>query len=222
MLQVILYSAMVGVSLAIGAIAGLYGRPSKRMEGVLLAFASGALMSAVAFELIETPMRNGGVPLVGVALFAGAGVFLVADEFLERGSEAAGAVLLVGFVMDGVPETLALGTHPQPALLVAIIVANLPEALGGAAEMREEGRSIPNTAIIWLAASLLIAISGPLGFGISEVAGADPLSFIRAFAGGAVLATLFTTLVPRAYDDSGPLAAFATVAGFLLSTALVQ
>lgn len=218
--QVLLFSALVGVSLAIGALAGLYGRPSQRVEGVLLALASGSLMSAVAFELIETPMANAGVLLVGIALFAGAGVFLLADELLERGGEAGGVVLLVGFVMDGVPETLALGTHPQAALLVAIIVANFPEALGGAAEMREEGHRIRTIAVIWIAASLLIALSGPVGLGISEVAGGSPLSFIRAFAGGAVLATLFTTLVPRAFNDSGPLAAFATVAGFLLSTAL--
>ncbi len=43
------------------------------------------------------------------------------------------------------------------------------------------------------------------------------LSVILAFAGGAVLASLVDTVMPEAYRDGGPLVAFATVAGFLVS-----
>lgn len=215
----VVFSVLVGVSLCAGATIGAIWRPPSRVEGVLLAFASGALMSAVTLELVDQPVGEVGIVAAGVALIAGAVVFLVADEVLTWAGEAGGMVLLAGFVLDGVPETLALGTHPELPLLIAVIAANVPEALGGAAEMRGEGHRTRTILTIWVVASLLIAASGPAGAVVADSAGDDPVSLIQAFAGGAVLATLFTTLVPRAYGESGPLA---TVAGFLLSTGLAQ
>ncbi len=222
MLEVIIFSALAGLALSAGAAFGVYRRLPVPVEGVLLAFASGALMSAVAFELVARPIEQVGVPAVGLALFAGAGVFLVADELLERAGEAGSVVILVGFVMDGAPETLALGAQPEVALFAAILASNFPEALVGAAEMREEGHRRRTVLGIWVVASLFIALAGPVGFGLAEVAGNQPSYYLSAFAGGAVLATLFTSLVPKAYADSGPLAALATVAGFLLSTSLAH
>jgi len=43
------------------------------------------------------------------------------------------------------------------------------------------------------------------------------LAVLLSFAGGAVLASLADTLMPDAYREGGPLVAFATAAGFLLS-----
>ena len=43
---------------------------------------------------------------------------------------------------------------------------------------------------------------------------------LTAFAAGAVLAALADTVMPEAYAEGGPLVAFATSGGFLLSYAL--
>lgn len=43
------------------------------------------------------------------------------------------------------------------------------------------------------------------------------MAVLLSFAGGAVLASLADTLMPDAYRQGGPLVAFATAAGFLLS-----
>ena len=59
---------------------------------------------------------------------------------------AAGLALLAAATLDGIPENLVLGVSlgeatGSLALLVAIFVANFPEALVGSASMRAQGRS---------------------------------------------------------------------------------
>ena len=51
---------------------------------MLLAFASGALISALAFELFEEAYHLGGATRSGLALLAGAAVFVAADTALDR------------------------------------------------------------------------------------------------------------------------------------------
>jgi ZIP family zinc transporter len=50
----------------------------------LLAFASGALISALAFELFEEAFHLGGAWRSGVGLLAGATVFVITDSLLDR------------------------------------------------------------------------------------------------------------------------------------------
>ena len=57
----------------IGAALGSVWDPPKAVTGVLLAFASGALISALAFELFEEANRLGGGIRSGFGLIAGAG-----------------------------------------------------------------------------------------------------------------------------------------------------
>ena len=59
-------------------------------------------------------------------------------------------------------------------------------------------------------------------FALLAGVGEEPLSVLLAFAGGAVLASLSDTLMPDAYREGGPLVAFATAAGFLLSFLIAE
>lgn len=126
--------------------------PPVRVLAALLAFASGALVAALAFELFEESFVQGRRLVSAVGLAAGAGVYVVTDVVLERkaqasGSSISGIVLLAGVVLDGVPENLALGATlaagpGSVALLAAIFVSNVPEALVGARSMCDtDGRS---------------------------------------------------------------------------------
>ena len=83
--------------------------------------------------------------------------------------------------------------------------------------MREDGRSRAFTVAIWTAAAILLAAAVVGGRALLSGVGDHTLSVVLAFAGGAVLASLVDTLMPRAYEQGGPLVAFATVAGFLVS-----
>jgi ZIP family zinc transporter len=120
-----------------------------------------------------------------------------------------------------VPENLALGTSLSEgtpvALLVAIFLSNLPDALVGAVAMRREGRHASTAIWTWAACALLLATAVVAGRVLAEPLSDDALSVALGFAGGAVLASLADTVIPAAFDNGGPLVALATTAGFSIS-----
>jgi zinc transporter, ZIP family len=159
----------------------------------------------------------------------GAATFVIADEPLDRYGGSSGFALLAGVTLDGVPENLALGVGLIGssltgilALLVGIFASNLPEALGEAVDMRIGGRSRGFVIAIWTATAVLLTVAVVVGnvliAGVSE----NVLAFARAFAAGAVLASLVDTVMPDAYRQGGSMVAFATAAGFLLTFLISQ
>jgi ZIP family zinc transporter len=206
------------------------------MTAILLAFASGALITAVAFELFEDAVDHGGAWRAGLSLMLGAAVFILVDTRLDAGKHArvasgsaVGLALLAAVTLDGVPENMALGVSLLEAssagaltLLVAIFFSNLPEALGGAVGMRQQGRSRFFVIGVWGATAVLLALAVVLGNVALSGAGQEPLAVLLSFAGGAVIASLADTLMPDAYKQGGAWVAFATAAGFLLSFLIAE
>lgn len=241
MLTAILYGVAASSALVIGAAIGTRFTPSKTITGVLLAFASGALIAALAFELFEEAFKLGGAVRSGLGLLAGAAVFVVTDSLLDkkvagdptqdgRGVAAAGArtgtgwALLAAVTLDGVPENLALGVSlvegASLTLLVAIFFSNLPESLVGAVAMREEGRSPRFVMTTWGVCAVALAVAVVAGRLTANGLSDPALSLALGFAGGAVLASLADTLMPEAFEHGQPYNAFATAAGFFLSFVL--
>ena len=233
MLSVLLFGLVASSALVIGAVAGAYWTPPQLVLASALAFASGALITALAFDLFQESFERGGAWLSALGLLAGAATFVVADELLDRYIEGAGGVsafaLLAGVTLDGIPENLALGVSLLETsgagtltLLVAIFFSNLPEALGGAVGMRQQGRSRRFAIGVWSATAVVLAAAVVLGNVALSGAGEGPLAVLLSFAGGAVLASLADTLMPDAYREGGALVAFATAAGFLLSFLIAE
>ena len=234
MLNALLFGLAASSALVLGAVAGAYWSPPQPLLAAALAFASGALVSALAFDLFEESFRAGGAWLSGIGLLGGAATFVVADVLLAHyiaggGSSVSAFALLAGVTLDGIPENMALGislletsSSGALALLVAIFASNLPEALGGAVGMREQGRSKVFAIGVWTATAILLAGAVVIGKGAFEGMSGEPLAVLLSFAGGAVLASLADTLMPDAYREGGPLVAFATAAGFLLSFLISQ
>jgi ZIP family zinc transporter len=228
-LNVILFGLAASSALVIGAVAGAFWTPPKALLASALAFASGALITALAFDLFQESFERGGAWLSAIGLLLGAATFVAADELLDRYIEGASDgvsafALLAGVTLDGIPENMALGVSLLETsgagaltLLVAIFFSNLPEALGGAVGMRQQGRSRGFAIGVWSATAVVLAAAVVLGnfalSGMREV----PLAVLLSFAGGAVLASLADTLMPDAYREGGAWVAFATTAGFLLS-----
>ncbi|MBW3652190.1 MAG: zinc permease [Actinobacteria bacterium] len=238
MTTAILFGLAASSALVIGAVAGSYWDAPDAITGVLLAFASGALISALAFELFEDAYELGGAARSGIALLAGAAAFVLADTLLDRyvtgkagpeqrevtASGARGGVgwaLLAAVTLDGVPENLALGVSlldgASLALLVAIFFSNLPESLVGSVAMRREGRQVKTVVGTWMTCALLLALAVVAGRALAEPLTDEVLAVALGFAGGAVLASLADTLMPEAFEHGRPWNAFATAAGFFLS-----
>ena len=112
---------------------GGYRRPPIRAIVVALAFASGALITALAHDLFGHFFQLGGVLPSGIGLPTGVAVSVVTDTLLDRyyvegaGSGGSGLAILAAVTLDGVPESAAMGvsilqssTAGTLALLVAI------------------------------------------------------------------------------------------------------
>ena len=82
-LTAVLFGLAASSALVIGALVGGRWSPPKQVTGVLLAFASGALISALAFEFEESFVM-GGPARAGVGLLAGAATFVAVDTVLDR------------------------------------------------------------------------------------------------------------------------------------------
>ena len=228
MLEVIAYAAIASVALPIGALAGAKFDLPKAVLAMMLGFASGALISAVAFELFDVAFDHGGIGRTGVSFLLGATVFVLIDSWLERrkarrvrSGTRVGFALLAGVTLDGIPENVAMGVSliegSSLALLVAIFVSNFPEALVGAEKMKEAGITPERAILIWSIAAVALAAAVLVGYLALDGVDGKTLSIPLAFAAGAVLASLADTVMPEAYEEGGVKVAYATALGFLLS-----
>jgi ZIP family zinc transporter len=236
--EALLFSLIASSALVIGGAVGAYWRAPTQVTGVLLAFASGSLISALCFELFPEAYELGGAWRAGLGLLAGGTAFVVANtaldrwvagsakpdqrEKVERGaSGGVGWALLAAVTLDGVPENVALGVSlvegASYTLLLAIFFSNLPESLVGAIAMRDEGRPPREAIVVWTLCALVLALAVILGRAVFAGADEGLLAVCLAFAGGAVLASLADTLMPEAFEHGRPFNSFATAAGFFLS-----
>jgi zinc transporter, ZIP family len=226
--QSLLFGAVASLALVAGAALGSFWDPPDRLWAMLLGFAGGSLVAALAFELFAEADDLGGVWWAAGGLAAGALVFVLVDAHLLAGMRggAASLALLAAVTLDGIPENLALGvslTHGASyALLVAIFASNFPEALGSAVQMREHGQGPRYVLAVWAVAGVLLAASVVIGTSVLDGAPGSLLAVLLGFAGGAVLASLAVTVFPQAFDHGGPYVALATVAGFLVAYLISQ
>ena len=210
--------------------------------GLIMAFGVGTLISSIAFELVEPALELGDGPaILVVGLLLGSLAFFLGDQAVVRmggsrrrkrgaedGTESSGLGIVLGTILDGVPESAVLGIslvtlgEVGPALLGAIWVSNFPESLGATVDMRDAGRSKTWIRGAWWS---IVAISaGAAAVGFALVSATDPRTgaLIQAFAAGALLTMIADEMAPEAFGKSHLYTGLATtggfVAAFLIST----
>ncbi len=220
---------VVSAALILGAAWGIYGRLPTALEGFLVALAGGALIVSAVLELIDPATRTSPLWAVVAFTMGGAGLFVALDVLVARkvGSDSGGG-LLAAITLDGIPENLALGVAligagplQVAALSGSIFLSNLPEAAGGAREMRE-GRSKIKVLALWSATALLLALAALAGNLLLAGVPEGPLGLIRCVAGGAVVASLATEVFPQAFQEDSYATGIATAIGVSLAIALGQ
>ncbi|MDO8105599.1 hypothetical protein Q6348_00115 [Isoptericola sp. b441] len=224
----VLVVLVVSGALLLGAAWGLFWPLPRVVEGLLVAMAGGALIVSVTVELVEPARLRSGLLVAVVGVLAGALAFVLLDRLVKRrwGTDSGGG-LLAAITLDGVPENLALGVAliaagpaEVAALAGSIFLSNLPEAAGGARDMRSSGRGRRQAFGLWAATAGLLSAAALAGrIGLEDV-GSTPLSAIRCFAAGAVVASLATEVFPKAYREDATWAGAATAAGLVLAVAL--
>lgn len=80
------FGVLAASGLLAGAITGLLTKPSQRVVAAVMAFGSGTLLAAMAFDLCEQAFRKGGPTLLVIGFLAGAFLFVFAEAAVdERG-----------------------------------------------------------------------------------------------------------------------------------------
>jgi ZIP family zinc transporter len=133
-------------------------------------------------------------------------------------------------VLDGIPESAVIGISVLEggsvgvAVLAAVFLSNLPEALSSSRGMGEQGVGMRRVLGTWALVVLVSGIAAAAGYGFLENASGDTIGLIEAFAGGAVLTMLADTMIPESYKvehDAGVVMQRAvgllTVVGFALA-----
>ncbi|HZN19049.1 MAG TPA: hypothetical protein VFB84_12885 [Micromonosporaceae bacterium] len=138
MTRAAVFGVIASTALVLGALVGVRFKLPQRVLAMLLAFAAGSLITALAFELFEDSYQKGGAVPAAIGFAVGATVFTLVSAWLDRrvqagapaagsakldtdaasseptasasgAGAAAGLALLAAVTLDGVPENLALG-----------------------------------------------------------------------------------------------------------------
>jgi ZIP family zinc transporter len=231
-----LWGLLAASSLLVGTLLTFWFRISDRMLGLIMAFGSGVLISAVAFELAhESVELSEGSHMAALGLFSGAIVFFAGDWIIDRmgaekrktigashGNEL-GLPITLGIVLDGIPESIViglslLGGHAVSlAMLMAVFISNVPEAIAATTGLASGGWSRRRIIRLWLIIALVCGASSLAGFALFEGSSPPTQAFINMFAGGAILVMLADTMMPEAFQHGGRLAGLVTVLGFALA-----
>jgi zinc transporter, ZIP family len=226
-------------SLLLGALVAIRFDVSRRAVGLTLAFGSGVLISAVAFDLVEEGSEiSNGSGGVGVGLFAGCLVFFAGDRLIDRfGSaggqhpdEAGGAGdplgIVLGAVLDGIPESMVIGLtllqsgEVGAAYIAAVFLSNVPEGIGATKGLLGSGWSRGHVVLLWSTVAAACALSSLAGYSLLNGASVHTIAFVLAFAGGAILTMLASEMMPEAFEFGGALVGVVTTLGFGVAYAL--
>ncbi|GAB3472320.1 ZIP family metal transporter [Azotobacter salinestris] len=236
-LQAGLWGWLAASSLLFGAWLGFGARLSERLVAAVMAFGSGVLIAALCFEQLPEAERLGGLWPTLAGLLAGGVAFVLANEQLDRlevrhrargmgRGSLVGLLIAAGAFLDGIPESLALGLgllcdgRPSLVLVVAVLLANLPEGLASAASLRAEGYGRRQVFALWGAIVGLSGLAAMLGPALLADLSPGWLAFALGFSAGAVLCMLVDTLIPEAFKATHALTGLITLAGFMLAFAL--
>ena len=222
----------------VGAALGLRFSFSQRAIGLIMAFGAGVLISAAAFELTEEAFDRGGRDAAFGGLALGALTFFAADALVDRmggkhrkrssgpQKDSTATALVLGALMDGIPESAAIGISLLEgngvgvAVVVAVFISNIPESLSASVGLRKSGRSPAWILSLWGAVAVVSALAALAGFALLDGASGNLIGVIQAFAAGAIIVMLADTMVPEAYTDAHRLTGLVTAAAFALSFVL--
>lgn len=240
MSEALLWGFLSTVSLLIGAVIAIRFKLSNKTIGFIMAFGVGALISSVSFELVEEAFNESQeIWIVALGMAVGALVYFFGDLLIKKfgggnrknytGADTnkdSGLAILLGTVLDGIPESMVIGMTVVAGggvsivMVLAVFLSNIPEALTSSTGLLKSGWKKSKIIILWLIVMAVSILATVLGYVLFADGSGIFRAFILSFAGGAILTMLANTMVPEAYRDSGILTGLIVVTGFCLAFAI--
>jgi ZIP family zinc transporter len=240
-----LWGLLGGGALVLGALIAWFLEVSSDVIASVMAFGSGVLISAVAFDLMAEAVDTGGLTATAIGFLGGALAYLGANALLARRGarhrkrsgdqqpseseqSGSGMAIAVGALLDGIPESVVLGVgllaggNVSLSVLAAVFISNVPEGLSSAAGMKRNGRSATYVFGVWTTIAVVSAVAALLGYVALGSAPPELIAVITAVAAGAILTMIADTMIPEAFEKTRSWTGLITTVGFLLAFAIDQ
>ncbi len=243
-------STIIASAFIIGSIIAVKIKYSSNKKGDFAAFAAGIFFAAISFSLITESTKLGHIGTMILGFISGAAVYSIANRYIRKRSkykkiqhserdkkedinenkqeiqsnsqDGSGQSIIVGTILDSVPETLFVGViiamhlHGLIGVVIALFLGNLAATLNGAKLMVEQGLSKSKIIKEWLGDFVLVAAAGPIGYYLVNQLSTEYLSIIVGFAAGTLMIFISRELIPEAYrENNGYAIDISLVVGFL-------
>lgn len=221
------FIAMVPV--LISAALGLRFSPPKRFTAVFLALSAGMLIALLSYDLLEVAFEIGGIYFAILGFFLGILMYVFANKFIahrgvvrrnsaacggmgaltvkQREEKSAALALVVGAILDGIPESMSIGISfldnklVSISVVIAVAVANIPEGLASGVGLKRSGYSRKNILLTWLIVVLACVVASMVAFATMRDAPNGLKAVMTSIAGGGVLAMTLQTVIPEAWEE---------------------
>lgn len=240
MLNAFLVGLLAASSLLIGCVIALAHQVRPRTLAVIIAFGVGVLISAVAYDLVADSFQVSGGEGITLGLLCGSLTFFVGDLLIDRagganrksmtgdGGGSSGRAIVLGTVLDGIPESMVLGLSllsgegVSVTMMAAVFLSNLPEAMAATSGLRMSGQPPRKTVRMWTLVVLVSALASAAGYALLDGASPTMIAFVQSFAAGAILTMLVDTMVPEAFEHGGRMVGLVTTLGFAVAFGLAS
>ena len=238
-LQALLWGTVAGSALLLGSGAAWWLKIPRVWVCAIMAFGAGVLVSALSFELVLEAFETGGLMATVGGVLAGAALYFSANRVLDwrtkkrqkasgntNGESSSGSALAVGALIDGIPESVALGLNVvasasiNPAMLIAIFISNVPEGLASTAQMKSAGRKGSSIAMLWGSIAISCGLAAFFGALLMQTMPEEALAFATAVAAGGILTMIADAMIPEAYAVEHDYTGLLVTGGFLSAFAL--
>jgi zinc transporter, ZIP family len=233
-----------GAALLLGAALGYYVKIPQKIIASIMGFGAGVLIAAACFALIEEAYNLGGFDSTLLGFTLGVVIFTVADIYLsKRGAkhrktsdknrvpdeyDENGSAIAFGAVLDGIPESVAIGLTiitgglVSIATVTAVFISNIPEGISSSVGMKKMGWQKRKIFGLWLFIAIVSGVSSLAGYSIFSHFPPDVNAATLALASGALLTMIADTMLPEAFSKTHEYTGLIVAFGFILSFILAM